>query len=198
MHHLARYGFQSVMAAILLLLLLPVQQGQWTEYRVEAGTHDFRPNDFPSLRFGADLYTVDLQFTPSCWWSREDTDYAGGSDIKDWNKIGGMTNYFNANSTHSVLLGWRPSESSNVMEVTAYINPKSGRFVTGPVLQIPVGRLLHAEIKWYADSVRFEYGDLSFSHPLEKPWAIRKVGPWFGGNQPAHREMLLKMETALR
>lgn len=182
---------------VLSLSLIPFQQEDWTTYRVEKGDHDFLPNDFPAPYFGADHYTVDLVFTSSCWWSRGDADYNGGVDIKDWNKIGGMTNYFNANSTHSVLLGWRPAESPEVMEVAAYVNPKSGRFQTGPVLQIPVDRTLHAEIKWDADSVRFEYGDQSFSYPLSKPWAIRKVGPWFGGNQPAHRKMLLKMQNAL-
>ncbi|PHN03647.1 hypothetical protein CRP01_25655 [Flavilitoribacter nigricans DSM 23189 = NBRC 102662] len=181
----------------MLLFLVPVQEEDWTEYRVEAGNHDFRPNDFPAPHFGADHYTADLTFTPSCWWSQEDTDYTGGRDIYDWNKIGGMTNFFNSNSTHSVMLGWRPAATANTIEVTAYINPKEGRFVTGPVLQIPVNRPLHAEIKWASDTVYYEYGNLSFSYAIPKPWSIRKIGPWFGGNQPAHREMFLKMQAQL-
>ena len=108
-----------------------------------------------------------------------------------------MTNYFNANSTHSVLLAWRPAKASNSIEVTAYINPKSGRFVTGPVISVPVGESMQAQIKWSVDSVQINYGGAQFTHAVEKPWAIRKVGPWFGGNQPAHRAMHLKMQTTL-
>lgn len=197
MQQLVRYGFQSAIAALLLVIILPIPQDDWTEYRVAAGSHDFLPNDFPAPHFGADQYTVDLMFNPSCWWSEDDPTYTGGRDIKDWNKIGGMTNFFNANSTHSALLGWRPAEELNIMEVTAYINPRSGRFQTGPILQVPVDQPMQAEIKWNADSVHFEYGELSFSYSIEKPWAIRKVGPWFGGNQEAHRDMLIKMNAVL-
>jgi hypothetical protein len=197
MNRLTRFSFPSTIAAVSLLLLIPFQQPDWTPYWVTAGNHDFLPNDFPAPYFGADHYVADIMFTPECWWSREDADYEGGSDIKDWNKIGGMTNFFNANSTHSVLLGWRPSDRPNVMEVTAYINPKNGRFVNGPIYQVPVVQSLRAEILWFTDSVRFEYGDLSFSYPLGRPWAVRKVGPWFGGNQPAHRDMSILLDARL-
>lgn len=196
MQQLICYILPFTIASFLLMVPLSFQGKDWTEYVVEAGSHDFLPNDFPAPLFGADTYTVDLKFSPSCWWSAEDPDYTGGRDIKDWNKIGGMTNFFNANSTHSVLLGWRPAETSGMMELTAYVNPKSGRFVSGPVLMVPVDQALQAQIIWYADSVRFEYGEISFTHPIEKPWAIRKVGPWFGGNQTAHREMTLMMKAS--
>jgi hypothetical protein len=183
---------------MLLFTATPMEQTDWMDYAVEAGEHDFKPNDFPAPYFGADTYQATFSFTPSCWWSIEDEDYTGANDIYDWNKIGGMTNYFNANSTHSVLLAWRPAKSSNVIEVTAYINPKSGRFVTGPVVSVPVGERMQAQIKWSADNVQFDYGGAQFTHAVEKPWAIRKIGPWFGGNQPAHRAMQIKMESTLK
>lgn len=171
---------------------------EWITYRVVAGQHDFTPNDFPAPYFNADTYIASFAFDASCWWGIDDEDYTGNRDIYDWNKLGGMTNYFNANSTHSVLLAWRPAAEPDLMEIVAYINPKSGRFVSGPELTWPVGEPLNnARIEWQADSVHFEYGTVRFSHALERPWAIRKVGPWFGGNQTAHRDMELRMESDL-
>lgn len=198
MKNASRFGWISGFTLLLLWAFTPIQQTDWTEYSVVTGSHDFKPNEAPLPFFGANTYTADLSFAPSCWWSAEDEDYSGGRDIRDWNKIGGMTNYFNANSTHSVLLAWRPAPSFHWIEITAYINPKEGRFVSGPVLSIPVDTPVHAQITWLADTVRFEYGDSLFVHPLPKPWAIRKVGPWFGGNQTAHRDMSFRMEASLQ
>ena len=187
----------SSIAIIFLWSAMPTNVNDWVEYRVDQGTHDFKPNDAPTPYFGADIYTASFSFDPSCWWSIEDEDYSGGQDIHDWNKIGGMTNFFNANSKHSALLAWRPGKAANTIEVTAYINPKRGRFVTGPVVLVPVETRLDAQIRWSADGIRFEYGGEQFDYPLERPWAIRKVGPWFGGNQVAHKEMVLRMESVL-
>lgn len=197
MNGLKPLNFFSVLAFAGLVAIVTPGQTAWTEYLVTAGNHDFKPNDFPSPHFGADTYTADFYFAASCWWSAGDEDYHGGRDIEDWNKLGGMTNFFNANSTHSVLFGWRPAKRPATIEVTAYINPKSGRFVTGPVVQVPADVPMSGRIYWAADTVYYEYGAISFQHPLEKPWAIRKVGPWFGGNQTAHRAMRLFMESGL-
>lgn len=189
--------FGLVIPALLLLLARPVlNSGQGLkEYVVKESRHDFKPNKIPLPIIGIRAYEVVLKFDSTCWWGIEDVDYDHGVDIRDWNKISGATNFFSASNKQSALLGWRPSKVYNKIEVTAYTNARDGTFRTGPVITVPVDSQLVLGFKWEKDSVVYQYAGVVHAEALKRPFLVREVGPWFGGNQKAHRRIWLLLKS---
>lgn len=167
-------------------------------YCVKLGNHDFKPNDFPLPLAGINNYSAYVSFDSTCWWSIEDEDYPHGTDIFDWNKIGGFTNYFSANNRQSVLYAWRPDKTYNRIQVTPYVNDKKGGFIAGDPMSVPVDSVVWLFAHWEGNLVTYEYGGGIWEHNIRKPWMLRKVGPWFGGNQAAHNDMKLSMKVLVK
>lgn len=142
--------------------------GSEKTYNVKAGKHDFKPNSIPFPFLGAREYEFYIRFDSSAWWSIEDEDYPHGNDIYDWNKIGGLTNYLSANNKQSVLIGWRPSPEYMVMEITAYVNDKSGGFKAGPPQKIQVETNTTGTIKQFGTAAYFSYGDTAINMNAKK------------------------------
>lgn len=174
------------------------------EYTVQKDNHDFKPND---QRFFSWKSKVKVRFslTQSMWFSREDPDYQGGNDVFDWNKIAGVTGFFSSNSTNALMFAWRPAEElEGTFEIAGYVNDKDGAHSGETILFATVGTEYEGEAVWSGDYAVFklrEVGEDEFSFvsmPLNRlPWYkrfYREIGPWFGGNQKAHKEMKLNLE----
>lgn len=176
------------------------QMGQGSEkvYKVVEGKHDFKPNDFPLPYFGVSKYEFSIRFEASSWWSIKDEDYEGGNDIHDWNKIGGMTNYLSPNNKQSVLMAWRPDTAYNVIQIAAFTNDSKGGFKAGPPRKVKVGDHATGNIKWFGKVAYYSYGDTIVKHRTSKPFVVRKIGPWFGGNQTAHKTMYLHLASHVK
>ena len=175
-----------------------MSEGGEKMYSVEIDKHDFLPNALPWPYFGAREYEFSIRFDSSAWWSIEDQDYHYGNDIYDWNKIGGLTNYFTANNKQSVLVGWRPSPDWMVMELAAYVNDKYGGFKAGPARLVPVGIDTRGKINQFGSVAYFAYGDTIISLPAKKAFVTREVDVWFGGNRPAHKAMTIWKSRNIR
>lgn len=190
--------FSSLFAFVAIGEIRQMGQGNEKQYSVVKNKHDFRPNAFPIPYFGAKEYQFSVRFEPSCWFGIEDQDYQGGNDVKDWNKIGGMTNYLSANNKQSVLFAWRPDTAYMVIQVTAYTNDSKGGFVAGEPATVKVGDYVEGKIKWFGNTAYYYYGDQVVKHKSKKTFIIREIGPWFGGNQTAHKDMYLHLARRIR
>ena len=199
-------NFKNILIGLVSLSALFVgtsevrQMAQGTEktYKVVKDKHDFLPNSIPFPFFGASEYSFSIRFEPSIWFGIEDEDYSGGNDIKDWNKIGGMTNYLSANNKQSIMMAWRPDTAYMVIQIAAFTNDKNGGFVAGEPELVKVGDYVEGEIKWFGSTAYYYYGDQIVKHKSKKPFIIREIGPWFGGNQTAHKDMYLHLARRLR
>lgn len=188
-------------SALLFVTVSEVRQmtsGAEKEYAVKAGKHDFTPNAFPFPYFGVREYEFSIRFDSSAWWSIEDENYHHGTDIFDWNKVGGLTNYLSANNKQSVLIGWRPAPEYMVMEIAAYVNDASGKFKFGPARKIAVETSATGTIKQFGDVAYFNYGDTIVSMTAKKAFVTREVQAWFGGNRPAHKDMVIHIARNIR
>lgn len=175
------------------------------KYTVQKGEHDFKPNDQCLITHRNKISGV-FSLTSACWFSREDPDYSGGSDAADWNKIAGVTWFFSGNSNRSAILAWRPNErAKGVFEIAAYVNPDEGRFKAEKIGNVLAGEEVEFQVIWVADMAIFKMKQPSAEDwtwkelPLKRPtfWGrlYRHLGPWFGGNQPAHKEMTIYLDA---
>lgn len=175
-------------------------------YTVEKDKHDFKPNN---QCFFTTSNKIEGTFSPtgSMYFTREDTDYPHGSDAADWNKIAGLTWFLSGNANWSGMLVWRPNEARlNEFEVAAYVNPKSGKFISEKIADVKAGEVLEFQLIHSSNSMTFKFrkqGQESYVFtklPMRNlPWWFkfyRQIGPYFGGNRAAHKEM--KMELDLR
>lgn len=174
-------------------------------YTVEKGRHDFKPNDQDFCTFRSKVEGA-FWMDDSMWFSQSDPDYQGGEDVKDWNKIAGVTWFFTGNTNRSAMLAWRPVESEKgLFEVAAYVNPASGKFQATVIGTVKVDELIEFQVIWVADMAVFKIRkpggeDWTWAElPLRRPpWGLkiyRHLGAWFGGNRPAHKRMEFWMET---
>jgi hypothetical protein len=162
-------------------------------FSVDKGKHDFTPNWFPLPYFNRTI-SRKVILHENCWFSLEDEDYNGGNDVKDWNKIFGLTSYTLSNTDYSMIFAWRPAAEKNTFEITAYVNPKDGgKFETGTPIIVKAGEQVVLTIKWGVNAVFSVYGNEAFKYRGRRPWVVRKIGPWFGGNQTAHKDMSLEI-----
>lgn len=174
---------------------------------VKKGRHDFKPNNHKPFTWKSKI-SVKFSLTESMWFSREDPDYPHGNDVKDWNKLAGLTWFFSGNTKHSLMLAWRPvEEEKGAFEITGYINPAEGKFEAETIMYVVAGTEYEGEVVWVSDQAVFKLRGVGatqyhfVSLPLPRPapkwksWLrfYRQIGPWFGGNRPAHKDMTLHL-----
>lgn len=173
-------------------------------YRVEKGRHDFKPNNGAWIT-GKNKIEGAFSFTESMYFHIEDPDYPHGSDVYDWNKIAGLTWFLSSNSNWSGMLAWRPNQGKrNSFEIGAYVNRRGGSFDFKTIRIVDVGQTVFFQLIWVSDTVVFktrieDETDFQFLQmPLKNPpwWFpyFREIGPWFGGNRPAHKDMTFELE----
>lgn len=172
-------------------------------YTVQKGEHDFKPNNQVFFTFKSKV-SGSFRMDVSMWFSREDPDYSHGEDVKDWNKLAGVTWFFSGNSNRSAMLAWRPVESEKgLFQLAGYVNPLGGGFKAEKIMQVRAGELIDFKVIWSAGMAVFKIRrpgeDWIFAQmPLDDPpwWGriYRQLGPWFGGNRAAHKRMELILE----
>lgn len=162
-------------------------------YSVKKGTHDFKPND-SILPTWASAREFLVTLTPSMWWDANDPEWLYGKDIFDHNKLFGLTGYFSANNKNSIMWSFRPWEEINQFEATPYINNRDGSFETGPPIIVNSGEVHKLKVDWERrNAVFYVAGEEHFRFAKRRPWVLRKLSAWIGGNRPALRDMNLEM-----
>ena len=134
-------------------------------------------------------------------------------DDRDWNKGGGLSFDLTTNHRDATMWAWRWNAIAQVWEVTAYhhidgarsvstdkgawnpdrevlvwVNPRQTLTAT---LTVDYGRktyqwALQSDPASIGEGSAFHFAVQPFTH--EKTWA-RTIGPWFGGNRPAPKDM---------
>lgn len=144
-------------------------------------------------------------FTESCIYE------IGFPDNLDYNKLIGQALELFDNHENSAMLGWRRSAEAGLIDLTPYCHIR-GRQVIGPRdSAAPVAQVRPGE--WFAVWFDFDWrreeitvsvqvlpdGEViahtfgEFKFPGLIKW-VRRIGPWFGGNQTAPHAMALWME----
>lgn len=173
-------------------------------YTVEKGKHDFKPNNQAWIT-AKNKIEGSFRFTESMYFTQEDPDYQYGVDAKDWNKIAGLTWFLSSNSNCSGILAWRPNEKEkNSFEIAGYVNPRSGGFKAQKIINVFTGEVVQFQLIWTGGLMTFKtkteqaedwtFTQIALNNP---PWWFRfyrEIGPWFGGNRTAHKEMRLELE----
>lgn len=170
------------------------------EYTVEIGKHDFKPNN-QSWFTASNKLSGYFMFDESMYFTSEDYDYPYGNDSYDWNKLCGLTWFLSGNANWSGMLAWRPNQKEkNVFELAGYVNPKSGGFEYSKLMDVKAGEKFFYKLTWVADRMVFKIikdKENYFEMPLKNiPWWFsfyRQIGPYFGGNRPAHKNMKLEL-----
>lgn len=173
------------------------------KYTVEKNRHDFTPNSQPFITWSNEI-NAEFYFTESMYYHPENTDYFGGSDVYDINKLIGYTWFFTGNTHISAMAGWRPFvDEKNVFELFGYVNYKRGKFDTSLLGRFKVGDQMKIRLDWVGSKVIYDvkkneteltFESMDFRY-LPFPQFVRGLGPWFGGNQKAHKEMNFFMDV---
>ncbi len=89
------------------------------KFSLKEGKKDFRPREFPTPIFrGFRRIIWHVEFSDSCWY-----DWRPDQDYLDWNKGGGITNFWSPNDVDTFQWAWRPkTEIPGVFDLTAYSN----------------------------------------------------------------------------
>lgn len=183
-------------------------------YTIKPGQKNFRPYEpiWPIWKPGG--FTISGKFLPGGWCSEEEWSYKDENgnivvdrDIDDWQKLGGVTNFWSANSKQTAMFAFTFGKDEETYEVTPYTNPKKGRFVAGKPMLVESGE------QWFLDNdilknkaVYNMYSEGNKSEeqdaPLTSFWLGRQVGSYPGGenNSPgpyggeAIKEMSIEMD----
>lgn len=166
-------------------------------YAVKEGAHDFKPNTQPIITFSNEI-NAEFRFTESMYFNREDVDYNFGNDVYDINKLFGL-GYFPFTNRLAAMFGYRPDQDTyGSFELFCYLNYWDSRnFYFKKLINFKVNQLVKTQLIRISDKAVFKvwinekekvFETMDFVRNPFPRW-FRGVGPWFGGNRPAHKEM---------
>jgi len=126
-------------------------------------------------------------------------------DVEDWNKICGLTWFLTGNTNRTAMLAWRPNEQEeNTFQIGTYVNDRRGRVRWHNRVTVAAWETVYFQIIWMSDKVLFKLQPPGEPEPLffyeelkQPPWWFkfyREIGPWFGGNRAAHKNMKMELE----
>lgn len=134
-----------------------------------------------------------------------------GEDQGDWNKVGGINaQVWKPSNKNSAMLAWRYNPVSDLFELTAYANVGGQNKYNSFIVGVPAGDWVHCEIEFPARNmmslslyVQVAGGawNLAGYEEWEYPVHIRAaavIGPWFGGNNPAPKEIQYLLDSGFR
>lgn len=185
-------------------------------FAVRKGKNDFSPPEFPTLiRYGRADLSWTFTIEANCWYD------SLGTDNLDWNKLGGITRATSANNVDSLLIAWRPlSTEPGYFQVCIYENigktnsPQEDDFrvvAAGERFSVAFKAVDGGQYDIYF--YRFQnrptisggvtesfldkgaYMEHWTTSRFRKPFTLfRRIGLWFGGNQPAPQEMYIRAQ----
>ncbi len=178
------------------------------KYTVEKGEHAFKPDlplyisSFSSLRG----FKYQIYFDESIKYK------LNKKDQLDWNKGGGISFRLFSNNKDSAMWAWRWNPNKEKIELSAYSNH----------IDMPRGRIMgqlrsRQQVIFTIDPfqettitlekskdnrhIKFEFkavgssGVATVMHPIRKAFSFaRRFHAWFGGNQPAPRDINLMID----
>lgn len=167
-------------------------------FAVRKGKNDFSPPEFPTLiRYGRADLSWTFTIEANCWYD------SLGTDNLDWNKLGGITRATSANNVDSLLIAWRPlATEPGYFQVCIYENigktndPQEDNFrvvAAGERFSVEFIPMQNGQYDIYFHRTSsLEYWTTS---RFRKPFTLfRRIGLWFGGNQPAPQEMYIRAQ----
>ena len=153
-------------------------------YSIKAGQTNFRPFEpiWPIWKPGG--FEIAGRFLPGGWCSLEDWD--NDKDWYDWQKLGGITNFFSGNATQTAMFAFAFNEAVETYKITPYTNPKRGRWVAGQAMIVDANETFALSCTFNKNTVYYNMtseGNKSpqQSHELKRFWLGRRVGTYAGG-----------------
>jgi hypothetical protein len=166
------------------------------KYTIEPGSHYSKPFEFfrkfiPKIK--TPKFKWEIVFEEDCWFDSTELQ----DDAKDWNfKVCGITGAFSRNNYDSVMCAVRPKlDEPFKFQATWYLNDSSGKFEfdnNSPLFfsakEPLIVELNSNNITIYAASNK--QIAITKSYNLQSSF-YRFIGPSFGGNRKAFKEMTL-------
>lgn len=168
-------------------------------YAIRRGQHDFSPAEFPTLiAYGRSILRWKINLEANCWYDSLDTDNA------DWNKLCGITRAISPNNVDSLMVAWRPlATEPGYFELCVYENIGTSNFPhENNILIVMAGEPFTIEFRprpredmmydvYFLRSTSLQHWD--WSNFRQKFTLFRRIGLWFGGNQPAPQQMYIRV-----
>lgn len=149
------------------------------EMIVRPGKHRFTPPMWGPAIGGISRW---ISFDASCRYD------LGGPDQQDWNKLIGVCGWRGPHY-NSYRFAWRYNQRIDLIELSAYVYIKGKRhiYLLG---QVSIDLPMNYEIRQHNGMIQFVInGNLSVQLPGRIPYIGWKLGPYFGGNNPAPHQM---------
>lgn len=179
------------------------------KYTIQPGRHDFRPPEFPSIYCARRIKRLHwkFRFAADCMY------HIPGEDQYDWNKGGGISFHLFRNNRDNMMWAWRWNPRKGMIDITAYSNNAdmpNGRFIgwgNGQVMMTiypeEVGEVIIEPYGIAGWNFTFRRSGKEISnhcvHGTRRNWRIAKrLGLWFGGNQPAPQQMTVHVDYRKR
>jgi len=89
-------------------------------YTIKKGQSDFNPTDngfSPIVLKKMKHIKINFKLDNSCWYN-----WGTDADVKDWNKITGVSSYLQRNNQNSIMVVWRPAAEAGKFEVSIFTN----------------------------------------------------------------------------
>lgn len=161
-------------------------------FRILPGKHRSRPFR-PWLCWRRTSFSWVVKFDGSCRYN------LGNEDQLDINKLVGI-GYLWHHHEDSARFGWRYDIAKDMIEISAYCY-LSGRRIIKSVCYCEIGQLYNIDLyvsKWayYFNVMEPDagtIGETEIVHAHNKRLKYR-LGPYFGGNQPAPHEMKIEIK----
>lgn len=168
-------------------------------FTVKKGKHDFSPKEFRSVfkldNIGALEYLV--VFDKTCEY------LIAGEDQGDFNKGGGLSFDFTSNTKNAAMWAWRHTPGVGI-ELAGYFHENGKTYIGMPGEMVAMVAQPGDRVKihvwrafdtWKITFVKLAPDDTALEYAEQEKMFSRlhtvgyRIGLWFGGNQPAPRDM---------
>lgn len=150
---------------------------------VQQGKHRFTPPMW-GLHIGG--ISRRISFDPSCRYD------LNGADQMDWNKLIGVCGWRGPHH-NSYRFAWRYNQRIDLIELAAYVYSNGKRHIY-PLGQVSIDLPMNYEIRQCKGIVQFVInGNMPVQLRGKIPYIGWKLGPYFGGNNPAPKQMKIEI-----
>ncbi|WP_367390167.1 hypothetical protein [Lewinella sp. LCG006] len=164
-----------------------------TTYTIHAGQKNFRPYEpiWPIWKPGG--FSISGKFLPGGWCSEEEWSYKDEQgnivvdrDIDDWQKIGGITNFWSANSSQTAMFAFSFGKDYETYKITPYTNPKKGRFIAGKPILVESNESWKLDCDFEETQAIYQMASEGSKSPVQTHyfdpfWLGRRVGTFAAG-----------------
>lgn len=155
------------------------------EYKGTSGKHDFKPRT-SILNFKWKPTTITSYVT---FGEGSNYNILPNTDHWDYSKLEGLAFSLWSNKRNSVLFGWCYDPERQKYRVVGYINEK-GKHKRTPYIEVDQEQQIELKATMKDGVVYFDLNGTKFELKVGFKFTLgRKIGMWFGGNEPCPQDM---------